>query len=115
MTPKIVSTHLFLDITRLIETTKQQVSQAFNANYSLLAWNIGTRIVQEILFNKRATYNQRIVQDLSEQLKLKYGRGFDKTSLLCADEEKLRDAIKIAQNKYDIPPLLSDENDNSEI
>ena len=41
----------------------------------MLYWQIGKRINEEILKNQRAEYGKQIVQKLSEQLTLEYGKG----------------------------------------
>ncbi|MGL9731425.1 MAG: PDDEXK nuclease domain-containing protein [Wolbachia sp.] len=47
----------------------------------LLNWEIGFRIDQEILKHKRAGYGRQIVSRLAKELQIKYGLGFDQTSL----------------------------------
>ena len=48
--------HIFKDVTRLIEESKQYVAQTVNSTLTLLYWKIGKRINEEILHNKRAEY-----------------------------------------------------------
>jgi hypothetical protein len=81
MSKEIIPSSLFIDISSLIETAKHHVSQEFNSIYVMLAWNIGTRIGQEILDHKRDDYGKFIMNDLANELRLKYGQGFDKFSL----------------------------------
>jgi len=81
MTKELAISSLFLDVSAFIETAKHRISQEFNSSYVLLAWDIGRRIYQEILKHKRAAYGQSIMDSLSKDLQLKYGQGFDKTSL----------------------------------
>lgn len=81
MTKELAISSLFFDISAFIEKAKHRISQEFNSSYVLLAWDIGTRISQEILDHKRAAYGQSIMDSLSKDLQLKYGQGFDKTSL----------------------------------
>lgn len=59
---------LFADIRRMIEDTRQAVSQTVNAGLTLLYWNIGKRINGEVLKNERADYGKQIVASLSRQL-----------------------------------------------
>lgn len=52
-----------------------------NATLSLLYWQIGKRINEEILQNQRAEYGKEIVSALSEQLTSDYGSGWSKRQL----------------------------------
>lgn len=67
---------LFLDIRRLIEDARAVVSQTINVGLTLMYWNIGKRIREEVLKNQRADYGQQIVSTLSRQLVEEYGRGW---------------------------------------
>ena len=69
------------DIKKLIEQSKQQLALAINSTMSLLYWQIGARVREEILKNKRAEYGEQIVQSLSAQLTLEYGKGFSKRNV----------------------------------
>jgi predicted nuclease of restriction endonuclease-like (RecB) superfamily len=69
------------DIKRLIAQSKQQLAITVNATLSLLYWQIGKRINEEILQNQRAEYGKEIVSALSRQLTLDYGTGWSKRQL----------------------------------
>jgi predicted nuclease of restriction endonuclease-like (RecB) superfamily len=69
------------DIGQLIESARQQVAHAANAALTTLYWQIGTRIRQDILKERRADYGAEIVSALGRQLAARYGRGFDEKSL----------------------------------
>jgi hypothetical protein len=69
------------DIRHLIETAREQVSRAVNSALVGLYWHIGTRIRQDVLREKRAEYGEKIVQTLSAQLTVEYGRGFGRRNL----------------------------------
>jgi hypothetical protein len=72
---------LFLELSTLIEKSrKQAISQAQSA-VTLLFWQIGRRINEEILHNKRAEYGKQIVPALSERLSEKHGRNFEEKNL----------------------------------
>ena len=43
---------------------------------TMLYWNIGKRINQEVLQDKRAEYGKQIVSTLSRQLNSEYGSSF---------------------------------------
>ena len=51
------------------------------AHPNLHYWNIGRRIRQDILKEKRAEYGEEIVHALSGQLTTEFGRGFGRTNL----------------------------------
>lgn len=68
--------NLFLEIKHLIEESRQSAAQAVNAGLTVMYYNIGKRINEEVLGNKRAEYGKEIVQTLSEQLVQEYGSGF---------------------------------------
>jgi hypothetical protein len=69
------------DIRGLIETARGQVARAVNTGLVSLYWSVGRRIRQDILKEKRAGYGQKIIQTLSEQLRVDYGSGFSRVNL----------------------------------
>jgi predicted nuclease of restriction endonuclease-like (RecB) superfamily len=64
------------DLRSLIDAARDQVARAVNAGLVLLYWGIGERIRREILGEQRAAYGERIVQTVSAQLTVEYGRGY---------------------------------------
>jgi len=72
---------LFNDLSQLIEKSRQFVVVQANSVMTMLFWNIGKRINEDILQNKRADYGKRIVATLSEQLTEKYGKNFELRNL----------------------------------
>jgi len=73
---------LLSDVRELILTVRAQVAQTVNAGLTMLYWQIGQRIRQDILKEKRAEYGEKIVATLSRQLETEFGRGFSRKSLL---------------------------------
>ena len=73
--------NLFADISRLIEKSRQYVSVQANSTLTLLFWQIGKRINENILKNKRADYGRQVVITLAGQLTEKYGRSFEVRNL----------------------------------
>jgi len=61
------------DIRSLIETARHNVAVTVNAGLTLLYWQIGNRIRQDILKEKRAEYGKEIVATLSIQLAKEFG------------------------------------------
>lgn len=72
---------LLTDIRRLILSARRQVAQAVNAGLTMLYWEIGRRIRQDILEEKRAAYGKEIVAALGRQLEAEFGRGFGEKNL----------------------------------
>ncbi|MCK4622876.1 MAG: DUF1016 family protein [Desulfuromonadales bacterium] len=72
---------LFNDIRRMIEETRAAVAVTVNAGLTMLYWQIGKRIGEEVLKGERAEYGAEIVSTLSRQLEEDYGRGFSEKSL----------------------------------
>ena len=78
---KSISGNLIGDIRLLIETAKHNVAVTVNTGLTLLYWQIGNRIRQDILNEKRAEYGKEIVATLSQQLTKEYGNGFSYSAL----------------------------------
>ena len=72
---------LIADLRRLIMDARKNVAHAINAELTLLYWNIGRRISEDILNKKRAAYGKEIVAALGRQLELEFGRGFGEKNL----------------------------------
>ena len=72
---------LAADIRQMIEGARHQVAQAVDSGLTTLYWQIGTRIRQDILKERRAEYGAEIVATLSRQLEADFGRGFDEKTL----------------------------------
>jgi predicted nuclease of restriction endonuclease-like (RecB) superfamily len=78
---KAIVPTLLADVRQLIDSARQNVAVAVNAELTWLYWQIGRRIQQDILGNERAEYGKEIVSTLSRQLTADYGRGFTRVSL----------------------------------
>ena len=72
---------LLQSIVLLIDNAKKQVALTVNSELSLLYWNIGSQINNNILQNKRAGYGKQIILEISKELTKKYGKGFSKRNL----------------------------------
>ena len=77
----IINNNLFEQIKDLIEQTKQNVAISVNSSLTMLYWEIGNKINQDILKNQRAEYGKEIVVTLSRQLQDNFGKGFDEKNL----------------------------------
>lgn len=79
---KISSTRLLTDVCSIIDNGRQRAYSAVNTTMIETYWNIGRRIVEEEQQGKeRAEYGEHILENLSQQLTLRYGKGFSKRYL----------------------------------
>lgn len=69
------------DVRELIVQAREGVAQTVNAGLTFLYWQIGRRIHQDILREKRAEYGEKIVSAMGRQLEREFGRGFSDKSL----------------------------------
>ena len=66
----------------ILEQARANVVRAVNNSMVIAYWLIGREIVQEIQGGEgRAEYGKQVIEQLSAQLKGKYGRGFSVTNL----------------------------------
>lgn len=72
---------LYNDVSNLIEKAKVQVVSHVNTEFVILNWNIGKRIKNELLDNKKPEYGKRVIKELSKRLIEKYGRGYSYSNL----------------------------------
>ncbi len=72
---------LVQSIISLIDSTRQRVATTINSELTLLYWQIGKQINEDILKNARADYGKNIFAQLSEKLTEQYGSGFNKRNL----------------------------------
>lgn len=61
----IINNSLFNQIKNLIEQTKNNVAIVVNSSLTMMYWEIGNKINQDILKNQRAEYGKEIVVTLS--------------------------------------------------
>jgi len=60
---------------RFTQTASPEVIAQVNVGLTMLYWEIGTRIRQNILKNRRTAYGEEIVSTLSRQLEPEFVRG----------------------------------------
>ena len=72
---------LLESIIGLIDQTRHLVAKTVNQELTLLYWNIGKTINDEVLNNDRADYGKKLIPILSLALTDKYGVGFNKRNL----------------------------------
>jgi len=72
---------LISDIKKLITEAKGYITYTANSKMTVLYWQIGKRINQDILQSAKAQYGQEIVRKLAQALSVEYGKGFTYSSL----------------------------------
>jgi len=72
---------LLKDLITIIEQGKQQTAVQVNSTMTLVFWQVGKRINEDILQHKRAAYGKQVVVNISEQLTSQYGRNFEPKNL----------------------------------
>ncbi len=78
---KHTETQLYEEISSLIEQGKHQLALQVNSVMTLVFWQVGKRINEEILGHQRAKYGKEIVTTLSSQLEQRFGRSFKAKNL----------------------------------
>lgn len=81
MAQEMTNNGLVLEIKSLIEQSKQQLAVTVNATLSLLYWQIGNRINNELALQIQDSYGKQIVHTLCSQLEIEYGSSFSEKNL----------------------------------
>ena len=69
------------NIAALIENAHASVQIYANSSLTMLFWNIGKRINDDILQNRRAEYGKQTITALAFELSQRYGRNFEEKNL----------------------------------
>ena len=77
----IPNSDLLIEVTHLVHQAKQRAAVAVNSEITLLYWQVGHRIHQEVLGGERADYGQQVIVNLSKTLTAQFGRGWSKRNL----------------------------------
>lgn len=72
---------LLKGIQNIIENARARVAVLVNQETSLLYWNIGHYINEELIISNRADYGAKILATLSQQLTQHYGKGYSYSAL----------------------------------
>jgi predicted nuclease of restriction endonuclease-like (RecB) superfamily len=67
---------LYTDVCSLIENSRQRLASTVNAEVCMMHWQVGKRIKEDVLYNRRAEYGKQILQHLSERLTERFGNGW---------------------------------------
>ena len=60
---------LYDDVCNIIEQARYRVAVYVNSEASMMNWNVGKRIKEDVLLNKRADYGEQVLKRLSQRLK----------------------------------------------
>jgi predicted nuclease of restriction endonuclease-like (RecB) superfamily len=72
---------LVRDLGQMIESARRQVAVAANAALTTLYWQLGHRVLTEVLQGRRAEYGAQIVAAVVRQLEAHHGHGFGEKNL----------------------------------
>lgn len=75
------NTELLRALVSIIDESRKRVAVNINSELTLLYWNIGKLINEDILKNERAEYGKQVVKEVSKALTERYGRGFSKRNI----------------------------------
>ncbi len=89
---------LLQDLKTLIEESRFKVVATVNATLTMLYWQIGKRINEEILKGERAEYGKQIVASMARQLQNEYGKGFTAKNIrhMCRFAEVIPDNLIVS-------------------
>lgn len=90
---------LLSELITLIEEAKVKVVVHANSSMTVLFWQIGNRISDNILDNKRAEYGKQIVVTLSRELVHRFGRNYE--------EKNLRRMIQFAEKYTELENVVT--------
>ncbi|MFC3158573.1 Predicted nuclease of restriction endonuclease-like (RecB) superfamily, DUF1016 family [Chryseobacterium arachidis] len=85
---------LLTDLSHLIEQSRQQVAMQANSTLTILFWQVGKRINDDVLQNQRAEYGKQILPTVSAKLENLYGRNFT--------EKNIRRMVRFSEQFPDI-------------
>lgn len=77
----VIEIDLIKAVSQFAEQSRTQLTAQNNTALILLFWQIGSRINQTIIQNKRAGYEKQIVNKLAAHLESKYGKNFEEKNL----------------------------------
>ena len=77
------------EIKQLIEQSRTRIAVQVNSAVTILYWNIGKRIREEILKGQRAEYGKRVLSELGKELISTFGKGWG--------EQQLRHCVRCAE------------------
>jgi len=85
-----LSLQLLPQVQLLIDAARSRAAAAVNAELTVLYWQIGKLLKENVLEGERAAYGKRVISCLSAELTTKYGKGWS--------PEQLRHCLRAAEN-----------------
>ena len=76
-----ISTELLPQIRKLIDASRNRVAATVNSELTMLNWDIGALLKQQLQIENRAAHGQQLVIRLSKDLTAQYGRGWSHQQL----------------------------------
>ncbi|HBA85028.1 MAG TPA: DUF1016 domain-containing protein [Verrucomicrobia bacterium] len=86
---QVTPANLLQDLRGIIVSARHSVALTVNAALTTLYWQMGKRIREDILREKRAEYGQEVLQALAAKLTIEFGRGYS--------EKNLRHMVRFAE------------------
>jgi hypothetical protein len=77
-----IESQLYSDVCSLIDNERYRLATTANAEICLMNWQIGKRIKEDVLYNRRAEYGKQIIKNLAKRLTEKYGKGWSDRKLI---------------------------------
>ena len=90
---------LLTELSLLIEQSQQRIAAEINSTLVLLFWQVGNRINENILQNKRADYGKQIVLTVATELETRFGRNFT--------EKNVRRMLQFAEQFKDLSIVVT--------
>jgi hypothetical protein len=101
---------LFQRVAAILDQARGHVVRSVNSNMVLAYWLIGREIVEELQgSDERAEYGKQVVENLSDQLTQRYGKGFSTTNLW-----SFQQFFQVFANRMEILSPSGRESDTSE-
>ena len=72
---------IYSEIREMIAAARQRVAVSVNAELTMLYWNVGRRINEAVLGNKRAAYGKQLIDELAARLSVEFGAGWNVKTL----------------------------------
>lgn len=76
-----LDTNYLKQITDIIKNARNKVETTVNSELVILYWNVGKIIKTQILDDNKPEYGKSVIQNLSQELVLEYGRGYSQRNL----------------------------------
>ncbi len=77
----IPNSELLSEVRGLIDGARQRAAAAVNAELTMLYWDVGARIRDEVLHGERAEYGKQVIKNLASRLTELYGKGWTQAQL----------------------------------